>query len=68
MHRQGQDAPTLESGAKVSFATPLHRPAGGQFIAHAKALPGNPYDGHTLATVICTVHRHHFNGWARLWT
>jgi hypothetical protein len=23
-----------------------------QFIAHAKALPGNPYDGHTLATVI----------------
>jgi hypothetical protein len=21
-------------------------------IAHAKALPGNPYDGHTLATVI----------------
>ena len=26
--------------------------SGGQFIAHAKALPGNPYDGHTLATVI----------------
>ena len=24
----------------------------GQFIAHAKALPGNPYVGHTLATVI----------------
>jgi IS5 family transposase len=24
----------------------------GQFIANAKALPGNPYDGHTLATVI----------------
>ena len=36
----------------MSIATTLHRSAGGQFIAHAKALPGNPYDGHTLATVI----------------
>jgi ATP-dependent Lon protease len=34
------------------LATTLHRSKGGQFIAHAKALPGNPYDGHTLATVI----------------
>jgi IS5 family transposase len=25
---------------------------GGQFVAHVKALPGNPYDGHTLAAVI----------------
>jgi transposase, IS5 family len=25
---------------------------GGQFVAHVKALSGNPYDGHTLATVI----------------
>ena len=42
-----------EFGVKVSVATTLHRSAkGGQFIAHAKALPGNPYDGHTLATVI----------------
>ena len=23
-----------------------------QFVTHVKALPGNPYDGHTLATVI----------------
>jgi hypothetical protein len=22
------------------------------FVTHVKALPGNPYDGHTLATVI----------------
>jgi Transposase DDE domain len=36
----------------VSIATTLNRSKGGQFIAHAKALPGNPYDGHTLATVI----------------
>jgi transposase, IS5 family len=41
-----------EFGVKVSLATTLHRSKGGQFIAHAKALPGNPYDGHTLATVI----------------
>ena len=41
-----------EFGVKVSLATTLHRSKGGQFIAHAKAMPGNPYDGHTLATVI----------------
>ena len=41
-----------EFGVKVSVATTLHHSRGGQFIAHVKALPGNPYDGHTLATVI----------------
>jgi transposase, IS5 family len=41
-----------EFGVKVSIATTLNRCKGGQFIAHAKALPRNPYDGHTLATVI----------------
>src|ERR1700759_5273258 len=41
-----------EFGVKVSVATPLNRCKGGQFIAHVKALPGAPYDGHTLATVI----------------
>src|SRR5580692_7188158 len=41
-----------EFGVKMSLATTLHRSKGGQFIADAKALPGNPYDGHTLATVI----------------
>jgi IS5 family transposase len=41
-----------EFGVKVSVATTLHRSKGGQFIAHVKALPGNPYDGHTLATVL----------------
>jgi len=41
-----------EFGVKVSIATTLYRSKGGQFIAHAKSLPGNPYDGHTLATVI----------------
>src|SRR5215204_1152057 len=41
-----------EFGVKVSVATPLHRCKGGQFVAHVTALPGNPSDGHTLATVI----------------
>ena len=41
-----------EFGVKVSVATTLHRSKGGQFIAHVKALPGNPYDGHTLGVVL----------------
>ena len=41
-----------EFGVKVSVATTLAHSKGGQFIAHVKALPGNPYDGHTLETVI----------------
>jgi len=41
-----------EFGVKVSVATTLSHAKGGQFVAHVKALPGNPYDGHTLKTVI----------------
>ena len=41
-----------EFGVKVSIATTLAHAKGGQFVTHVKALPGNPYDGHTLATVI----------------
>jgi IS5 family transposase len=41
-----------EFGVKVSVVTPVKHSAGGQFVAHVAALPGNPYDGHTLATVI----------------
>src|SRR5215467_7836130 len=41
-----------EFGVKVSVATPVRHSAGGQFVTHVAALPGNPYDGHTLATVI----------------
>ncbi|ESZ57342.1 hypothetical protein X727_32470 [Mesorhizobium sp. L103C119B0] len=39
-------------GIKVSLATTLQRSKGGQFALDAKALPGNPYDGHTLAAII----------------
>lgn len=41
-----------EFGVKVSVATTLSHAKGGQFVAHVNALPGNPYDGHTLQTVI----------------
>jgi IS5 family transposase len=49
---KGKAHAPYEFGVKVSLATTLKRCKGGQFALHAKALPGNPYDGHTLATVI----------------
>jgi transposase, IS5 family len=49
---KGKAHAPYEFGVKVSLATTLKRSKGGQFALHAKALPGNPYDGHTLATVI----------------
>jgi len=33
------------------------RAPGGQFVLHAKALPGNPYDGHTLGAIIEATER-----------
>src|SRR6185312_1822041 len=47
---KGKARAPYEFGCKVSIATPATAPKGGQFVLHAKALPGNPYDGHTLAT------------------
>jgi IS5 family transposase len=49
---KGKAHKPYEFGVKVSVATTLDVCAGGQFIVHAKALPGNPYDGHTLGVVI----------------
>jgi IS5 family transposase len=49
---KGKAHAPYEFGVKVSVATTLKRSKGGQFALHAKALPGNPYDGHTLATII----------------
>ena len=37
---------------KASITTTNRRARGGQFVLHATSLPGNPYDGHTLASVI----------------
>jgi len=49
---KGKPQRPYEFGVKVSVATTLHRSKGGLFVAHVKALPGSPYDGHTLASVI----------------
>lgn len=49
---KGKSHKPYEFGVKASIATTLDRSKGGQFAVHAKALPGKPYDGHTLATII----------------
>jgi len=49
---KGKARTPYEFGCKVSIATPVTKPKGGQFVLHAQALHGNPYDGHTLGTVI----------------
>jgi IS5 family transposase len=54
---KGKAHKPYEFGVKVSVATTLKRCKGGQFVAHVRALPGNPYDGHTLATVIPAIEQ-----------
>jgi len=49
---KGKARAPYEFGCKVSIATPVTKPKGGQFVLHAQALHGNPYDGHTLGPVI----------------
>jgi len=49
---KGKASAPYEFGVKVSIITTNARAPGGQFVLHAKALPGNPYDGHSLADVI----------------
>ena len=52
MHRKGKANAPYEFGMKVSVVTTNARAPGGQFVLNAKALPGNPYDGHTLKGAI----------------
>jgi len=49
---KGKARAPYEFGVKVSLTTTNRRAKGGQLILLAKALPGNPYDGHTLKEVI----------------
>ncbi len=49
---KGKARAPYEFGCKVSIATPVTSPRGGQFVPHAKALHGNCFGGHTLAPVI----------------
>ena len=49
---KGKASAPYESGVKASIVTPNRRAPGGQFVLRAQALPGNPYDGHTLRAAI----------------
>ena len=55
-----------EFGVKVTIATTLQPSKGGHFALDAIALPGNPYNGHTLATVIPSMERTIGNGITRI--
>ena len=58
MHRQGQGAGALRvRGEGLPRATTNAAAPGGQFVLGARALPGNPYDGHTLAAGIAQTER-----------
>ena len=63
---KGKAHAPYEFGVKVSVATTLQRSKGGQFALHAKALPGNPYDGHTLAEIIPDMEKSIGNGIDRI--
>ena len=54
---KGKARAPYEFGCKVSVATPVTSPKGGQFVLHAKALHGNPFDGHTLGPVVADMER-----------
>jgi IS5 family transposase len=49
---KGKASAPYEFGVKASIVTTNARAPGGQFVLHARSLPGNPYDGHTLRDVI----------------
>lgn len=49
---KGKARTPWEFGVKASIVTTNRRAPGGQFVLQATSLPGNPYDGHTLAGVI----------------
>ncbi len=54
---KGKAQARYESGVKASLAATNRVAPGGQFVLGARALPGNPYDGHTLAAQIDQTER-----------
>ncbi|HET7837503.1 MAG TPA: IS5 family transposase [Variovorax sp.] len=54
---KGKANARYEFGVKVSLATTNALAPGGQFVLGARALPGNPFDGHTLAAQIAQAER-----------
>jgi transposase, IS5 family len=53
---KGKANAPYEFGVKASIVTTNARAPGGQFVLH-RALPGNPYDGHTLGAIIEATER-----------
>ena len=54
---KGKARTRFEFGCKVSLATTNRTAPGGQFVIGARSLPGNPFDGHTLAAQIAQAER-----------
>ncbi len=54
---KGKARAPYEFGCKVSVITPVTKPKGGQFVLHAEAHHGNPFDGHTLASVLANLEQ-----------
>jgi IS5 family transposase len=54
---KGKPHARYEFGVKVSVATTNARAPGGQFVVGMRALPGNPFDGHTLAAQMAQTER-----------
>jgi IS5 family transposase len=54
---KGKAQTRYEFGCKTSIATTNERTKGGQFVLGAMSLPGNPYDGHSLAGQIDQVEK-----------
>jgi hypothetical protein len=54
---KGKASAPYEFGVKASITTTDARAPGGVFVLHATALPGNPYDGHTLGGVIAATEQ-----------
>lgn len=49
---KGKASTPYEFGVKASIVTNNRRAPGGLFVLHARSLPDNPYDAHTLRDVI----------------
>ena len=54
---KGKARVRYEFGVKLGLAVSNARAPGGQFVLGVRTLPGNPYDGHTLAAQIAQVER-----------
>jgi transposase, IS5 family len=54
---KGKARVRYEFGVKVGVAVSNARAPGGQFVLGIRALPGSPYDGHTLAAQIAQTER-----------